>query len=61
MIIHENLSDDLSLSISESCQALEVSRSGYYKWQTHPKKVSSADMDLKNQIQMIALEFPGYG
>ncbi len=32
MIIHDNLSDSLHLSIAQSCQALEVSRCGYYKW-----------------------------
>ena len=61
MIIQENLSDGLSLSISQSCQALEVSRSGYYKWRTQPEMALSEDMDLKDQIQGIALEFPSYG
>ena len=61
MTIREILSDGLSLSISQSCQALEVSRSGYYKWRVQPERVPSANMDLKNQIQEIALEFTGYG
>jgi transposase InsO family protein len=63
MTIQENLSNGLSLSISQSCLALEVSRSGYYKWRTHPEPSStvSEDMDLKNQFQEIALEFPSYG
>ena len=62
MIIRETLSNGSSLSVSRSCEALEVSRSGYYKWQSKPKPISSEDdMDLKNQIQAIALEFPGYG
>jgi putative transposase len=61
MTIREILSDCLSLSISQSCQALEVSRSGYYKWQVQPERVPAANMDLKNQIQEISLEFPGYG
>jgi len=58
------LSDGLQLSISQSCQALEVSRSGYYKWLREPKRdapENSEYMDLKNRIQEIALEFPGYG
>jgi hypothetical protein len=37
MTIREILSDGLSLSICQSCQALEVSRSGYYKWQYNRK------------------------
>lgn len=61
MTIHDVLSDGLVLSISQSCQALEVSRSGYYKWQIHPEMVPSVNMDLRNQIQEIALEFTGYG
>jgi transposase InsO family protein len=62
MIIRENLCDGFSLSITQSCLALEVSRSGYYKWQSKPQFLpSEEDMDLKNQIQAIALEFPGYG
>jgi putative transposase len=62
MIIQENLSDGFVLSITQSCKALEVSRSGYYKWQSKSEFVSSeGNMDLKNQIQAIVLEFPGYG
>jgi transposase InsO family protein len=63
MTIQENLSDDLSISISQSCRALEVSRSGYYKWQTPPEiaATDSEDIDLKNQFQEAALEFPSYG
>lgn len=61
MIIQENHSGDLSLPISRSCRALEVSRSGYYKWRTKQEIISFDDMDLRNQIQKIALEFPGYG
>ena len=61
MIIQENHSGDLSFPISRSCRALEVSRSGYYKWRTKQEIISFDDMDLRNQIQRIALEFPGYG
>ncbi len=61
MTIHDVLSDGFALSISQSCQALEVSRSGYYKWRIQPEMVPSVNMDLRNQIQEIALEFTGYG
>lgn len=41
-----------------------MSRSSYYKWlnqlKTNPS-ANSESMDLKSQIQGIALEFPGYG
>jgi len=32
MIIEEAISDGLELSVSRSCETLEVSHSGYYKW-----------------------------
>lgn len=64
MIIRDAHSDGLQLLISHSCLALEVSRSGYHKWlkqlELNPSE-NSENMDLKNQIQEIALEFPGYG
>jgi len=56
MTIHDVLSDGLALSISQSCEALEVSRSGYYRWRTQPEIDSSTNMDLRNQIQEIALD-----
>ena len=40
-IIQEAISDGISLSISDACQALEVSRSGYYKWLNGQEKVQS--------------------
>ena len=61
MTIQDGHSDGLVLSISQSCQTLEVSRSGYYKWRMQPEMVPSVNMDLRNQIQEIALEFTGYG
>ena len=56
MTIHDVLSDGLALSISQSCQTLEVSRSGYYKWRIQPEMVPSVNMDLRNQIQEISLD-----
>ncbi len=64
MIIQDNLSDGIQLSISQSCQALEVSRCGYYKWINQQESAASLknnDIDLKDEIQEIVLEFPGYG
>jgi transposase InsO family protein len=64
MIIQETLSHGLQLSITQSCHALEVSRSGYFKWRNQPGAIpfeNSENEDLKDQIQEIALEFPGYG
>ena len=49
MTIHDVLSDGLALSISQSCLALEVSRSGYCKWRIQPEIApnDSEDLDLK--------------
>ena len=51
------------ISISRSCSALGVSRSGYNKWirqnQTHYS--DPEEMKLKNEIQAIAIDFPRYG
>jgi len=64
MIIQETQSDGLQLSITQSCQALNVSRSGYFKWRKQPEAIrftNSENEDMRDQIQEIALEFPGYG
>ena len=64
MIIQEILSDDLQLSITQSCNALKVSRSGYFKWRKQPEAIrftNSENEDIRDQIQEISLEFPGYG
>ena len=64
MIIQETLSGGLQLSITQSCHALEVSRSGYFKWRNQPGAIlfeNSENAGLIDQIQEIALEFPGYG
>jgi putative transposase len=64
MIIQETLSSGLQLSITQSCHALEVSSSGYFKWRKRQEAIPFEDSeieDLKDQIQEIALEFPGYG
>jgi transposase InsO family protein len=41
------------------CLAL-VSRAGFYRWQNAPEAVDP-DLDLRDEIQRIALEFPCYG
>jgi putative transposase len=64
MIIMGARSDGLQLPICHSCLALEVSRSGYYRWLRQSEMVPSVNseyLNLKNQIQEIALEFPFYG
>ncbi len=64
MIIQDALSNSFQLSIFQSCQALEVSRSGYCKWRKERGAIpsgNSENVNLRDEIQEIALEFPGYG
>ena len=64
MIIQDAHSNDLLLPISRSCQALEVSRSGYYEWLKPFEEISSENgeyLDLVGRIQEIASEFTCYG
>ena len=61
MTIQDVLSDGLVLSISQSCQALEVSRSGYYKWRMQPEMVPSVNMDLRNQCRELYQNPKGRG
>jgi len=64
MIIKDALSSSLQLSISRSCQALDVSRSVYRKWRKEQEAISTESREnngLRDEIQEIALEFPSYG
>lgn len=49
-------------SISERalCQIFEVSRSWYYERPT-PEEKAAEDLELRDAIERIVLEFPGYG
>jgi transposase InsO family protein len=42
------------------CQAAGVSRAGYYRFLRRPQR-KEADMDLRSDIQRIALQWPAYG
>jgi putative transposase len=47
-------------AISGLCQVLEVSRSWYYEQQRRPQTRES-DVELRDAIECIILDFPGYG
>jgi hypothetical protein len=51
------------LSIIRACSSLGVSRSGYNAWLKRPQSEISdpSEMELKDEIQKIAVEFPRYG
>jgi putative transposase len=46
--------------VNRLCQTAGVSRAGYYRFLLHPQR-QEADMDLRSQIQRIALRWPAYG
>ncbi len=43
------------------CQMTGISRAGYYRWRMPPPKPVVEEMELRDQMQQIALEFPAYG
>jgi putative transposase len=48
------------MSVIRMCEVAGFSRAGYYRFQD-PEKPAAADMDLHDEIQKIALEWPSYG
>src|SRR5258708_18026835 len=55
--VHE---DDPDLSIEQLCHLFEVSRSWYYGYIGHEED-SEEETALRDRIEEIILEFPGYG
>jgi transposase InsO family protein len=48
------------MTVLEMCQLAKVSRAGFYR-QLKPAPVEDRDIDLRDEVQKIALEFPCYG
>lgn len=48
------------ISLERLCRLAVVSRAGFYRWQ-HASEAVDRDLDLRDEIQRIALEFPYYG
>jgi hypothetical protein len=42
------------------CQMTGLSRAGYYRWRVPPRN-SPVEMELRDAMQQVALEFPAYG
>ena len=60
MLIKECLESGSQISVNRATQLLGVSRCGFYKWLGHSKtrQVNAIpDMDVRNEIQKIAVEF----
>ena len=48
------------IPLERLCRLGLVSRAGFYRWKDTPT-TTDADLDLRDEIQRIALEFPYYG
>jgi len=48
------------LSVVRMCEAAGFSRAGYYRF-LDPEKPAPADLDLRDEMQKIALDWPSYG
>ena len=48
------------IPLERLCRLGQVSRAGFYRWRDTPEAVDR-DLDLRDEIQRIALEFPYYG
>lgn len=42
------------------CEMTGLSRAGYYRWR-RPQPISTVDMELRDELQRVALQFPAYG
>ncbi len=50
----------IPIPLTELCRLAEVSRAGFYRWRGQPP-AQDADMELRDAIQPIAVEWPCYG
>ena len=48
------------IPLQRLCRLTQVSRAGYYRW-LEGRPAVDHDLDLRDEIQRIALEFPSYG
>jgi putative transposase len=59
--IEEEVKLDRGLTIQRMVKLGRVSRSGFYRFIRSGQRSKDADMDLRDAIQRIALEWPSYG
>ena len=52
---------DRGLRIEQMVRLAQVSRASYYRFEESPRSGSDSDMELRDVIQRIALEWPSYG
>jgi putative transposase len=58
--VQEEVKTETRLSVLRMCEVAGFSRAGYYRF-LDPAKAAAADMDLRDEMQKIALEWPSYG
>jgi hypothetical protein len=46
--------------VNALCQMTGLSRAGFYRWRV-PHQVSPVDIELRDEMQKVALEWPAYG
>jgi len=63
MAIKECRESGSQLSVDRATQLLGVSRCGFYKWagQSKNEPVKVEDIEVRNELQKVAVEFPAYG
>ena len=63
MLVKGSLDSGIQISVQRATQLLGVSRCGFYKWLRSKSEQVNAipDMDIRNEIQRIVVEFPAYG
>jgi putative transposase len=52
---------DRGLTVERMVRLAQVSRASYYRFQESAKSGSDSDMELRDAIQRVALEWPNYG
>ena len=63
-MISRNRNSNNSPSLQKATLLLNISKSGFYKWSNNniiKSKNNKIEMEIKNQIHKIAIDFPGYG
>src|SRR6202051_1391011 len=58
--LEKQMSLAIPITTSELCRLAEVSRAGFYRWKAQAPS-ADPDMELRDEIQRIALEFSYYG
>src|SRR5215471_7149779 len=58
--VQKEVNTGTRMSVLQMCEVAGFCRSGYYRF-LDPAKPAPADMDLRDEIQKVALDWPAYG